>query len=42
MNPRSNPAGKKQSYMQRAKKDYDKEEFRKIVGDLQQEKAKLS
>lgn len=32
---------KKLTYMQRAKKDFDKEEFKKIVGDLQIEKAKL-
>jgi len=32
---------KKQSNFQRMKKDYDKEEFKKIVSDLQQEKARL-
>jgi hypothetical protein len=32
---------KRQTYMQRAKKDFDKEEFKKIVNDLQVEKAKL-
>lgn len=31
--PKGNP-NKKLSYMQRAKKDFDKEEFKKIVSDL--------
>jgi small GTP-binding protein len=39
--PKSNP-NKKLSYMQRAKKDFDKEEFKKIISDLQSEKAKMS
>jgi len=29
-------------YMQRAKKEFDKEEFKKIVSDLQSEKQKLN
>lgn len=39
--PKSNP-NKKMGYMQRAKKEFDKEEFKKIVSDLQSEKQKLN
>jgi Translation-initiation factor 2 len=32
---------KKQTYMQKKKLDYDREEFKKIIGDLKEEKEKL-
>lgn len=39
--PNANPR-KKQTNLQKAKKDFDKEEFKKIVSELQAEKQKLS
>ena len=39
--PLINPK-KKQSRIQKLKKDFDREEFKKIVGDIQTEKVKLS